>query len=263
MSYTNNWHNWRAQSKRIFFTLPFVFVIGAAKAVPLRIMLEPYPPFAYSQAGVLRGPFPEVFQALANEQGLQIALELIPSRRALMTLEKQPDTCLLATHYIPAMAEVVLYIGKVAPLYIWAYSRQGEFSHVKQLSQLRGLVVAGIEIPELRDATDSLGMRYQRLPASRLGYQMLMAKRFDILLSDISPDLLAQEAHVGITRLFMVTQGERWLACQRNISKDTIDKLRKAMKDGLFAESSKAIWEKYRLADYYLHVRKEWLTPAK
>jgi hypothetical protein len=235
----------------------------AAGAAPLTVLVEPTAPFVVERAGPPTGPYVEAFQRLAAGHGVETTVLAMPIRRALVTAQRSPNTCILALNYAPETAEVMLFLGRVAPMYVWAYARRDAGLKASNLADLKRLVVGSIDIAEVRLLLRDAGVPYEPLPQLGRGLQMLQAKRFDVLISDVAPELEAERVGAHIEKLFTVARVERWLACNPNTEQASLMGLRQSLKDGLFADSVQDIWVRYGLEAYYDHVRKEWSAASK
>ncbi|MGQ5523887.1 hypothetical protein ACUHMQ_11565 [Chitinimonas sp. PSY-7] len=231
--------------------------------MPVTVLVETYPPFVIENAGTPSGPYVEAFVQLAAAQGIKAQVVTMPIRRAISTAVQNPGYCVLALNYTPTTVEGLSFLGRIAPMEIWVYSRQGLTGEINRLSDLKGFRVGSIDIAEIRQLLESEGVAYEALQINSRGLPMLMARRFDVLISDIGPALTASKAKYPIERHFLMTRIERWLACNPSTEQGTLNALRQVARDGLFVESTQDIWIKYGLDDYYQRVRNEWSATAK
>ena len=234
----------------------------AAYGEPLTIFLQPSTPFVLGRGADVSGPYPEAFAALLHEQGISAQFKLYPPRRALHNFEQTPSSCLLAAHYTQDLSESALYLGKVAPLLFWAYSLKSDEWPMSNLTQLKERSIAGSEIPELRQIAEQYGLNYQRLPEANSGYEMLQHRRFQILFGDVGIQLQATHDGIELQQLQLPISADRWLVCQSDLSTEQQRRLKKAIKQGLFAPSTQEIWQRHGLGRYYLDVRRSWLKNA-
>jgi len=248
---------------RHLFPLALAVLLAPAWASPLHILVEPYPPFVVQRGLGLGGPYVDAFAQLAKQRGLVTTLESVPMRRALKAAQAAPGTCVLGVNYAAADAEVLLYVSPVAPVYIWAYSRHGANVHADTLAGLGHYSLGVVDIPEIRQLLEGAGLRYEYLPFNGKGLQMLQASRFDVLLSDVGPELGNAPAGTNVDRLFLVTRVERWLACNPATDPTSLAALRAGLHEGLFPEETRDIWSRYGLGSYFDTVRKEWVTSSK
>lgn len=230
------------------------------QAAPITVLVEATPPFVVERPGPPAGPYVDAFLRLTAAHGVESKVLAVPVRRALLMAQQTPNTCVLALNYAPATAEVLLYVGRVAPMYIWAYGRHDAALPVSKLEDLKHYQVGSIDIAEVRQLLDEAGLKYESLPQANRGLQMLQARRFDVLLADVGPQLVAGQSGVRIDKLFTALRVERWLACHPNTDPTTLGALRQSLKEGLFAEPVRDIWAHYGLEAYFQQVRQEWVT---
>ncbi|WP_374355171.1 hypothetical protein [Chitinimonas sp.] len=231
---------------------------GVAAAEPLNVLVDIAPPFVVDNKGEASGPYVEAFKQLAAARALPVKVVAMPGRRALLHAQQNANTCVLALNYAPATAEVLLYLGRVAPMYVWAFGRHDAALPVTGLADLKRYQVGSIDIAEVREVLDDAAVRYEALAQPARGLTMLAAKRFDVLIGDIGQELAAEQQGLRIDRLFTVARVERWLACHPGTAPATLAGLRQALREGLFAEAVRPVWARYGLDGYFLQVRKEW-----
>ncbi|MGQ5523021.1 hypothetical protein ACUHMQ_07150 [Chitinimonas sp. PSY-7] len=233
-----------------------LFYSGTACAAErLEVYGETYLPFLVEQKGSLTGPYAEAFAVLARQQGIEVHYVAMPTKRLLQLLERQPNTCGLAVNFSPGSAETLIFLGRVAPIMISVFAKQGKIGRLNNIEDLRRYRIGAIDIAEVRDALDIAGITYEPLSQASRGVSMLIANRFDLLLSDTLPELTDTPA---VTRVFNLARFERWVACNNQIMPVTATKLRKVLSEGVFAESVRQIWARYGLQTYYDEVRREW-----
>ncbi|SEE08879.1 hypothetical protein SAMN05421553_4006 [Pseudomonas anguilliseptica] len=249
----------------VYRLLPLVLLLSLAHgalANGVTVLVEPYPPFVTERSGKISGPYVDSFEMIAQNRGIKTRIVSMPIRRALQFSQQTPDTCVLALNYSASDAEVLIYLSKITPIFIWAYARRDAQVEATSLNDLKNYKVSTVDMAEVRYLLDDAGIKYVPLHINALGLKMLNAKRFDVLLSDVSSELAARE-EIAVTRLFTVAQLDRWLACNPKTDSATQAVLREALKEGLFSEETRAIWVSYGMGDYYKKVRNEWSPISK
>lgn len=251
--------------KCLIFLLWGCLLTGSSWAASpeIEVYADLYPPFIILQGGQLGGPYIDAFTQLAKEQGIDVHYQAMPVRRLMKRLAVQPNSCGLAVNFAPGEAETIRYIGRVAPITLAVYARAGTVGKMANLEQLRQYRVGAIDVAELNELLDNAAIRYEPLAKAGNGIAMLQANRFDLLVSDVLPELLMAKPEGGmIERVMVLARVERWLACHPELSPATLNKLRKALPMGVFADSVQGIWSRYGLLPVYDQVRREWGTPA-
>lgn len=82
--------------KQFAFAL-FLLLSGTAQAEPLRLLTEEYPPYNFSESGVVKGASVEQAELIMKALDTEYSLEILPWARALSLTENQPWTCLFTT----------------------------------------------------------------------------------------------------------------------------------------------------------------------
>jgi hypothetical protein len=230
----------------------------------IEVYADLYPPFIILQGGQLSGPYIDAFTQLAQEQGIAVHYQPMPVRRLMKQLAVQPNSCGLAVNFAPGEAETIRYVGRVAPITLAVYARAGVVGKLANLEQLRQYRIGAIDVAELNELLDNAAIRYEPLAKAGNGIAMLQANRFDLLVSDVLPELLMVKPDgVTIERVMVLARVERWLACHPGLPPMELNRLRKALQVGVFADSVQGIWSRYGLLPVYDEVRREWGTPNR
>lgn len=82
--------------RQLAFSLVFL-ASGAAHAETLNLLTEEYPPYNYSENGVIKGAAVEQAELMMKALGMDYSLEILPWARALSLAESEPWTCLFTT----------------------------------------------------------------------------------------------------------------------------------------------------------------------
>lgn len=255
--------------KKWWFTILLLAWMGrtglaATPTMELNVYADAYPPFIVHQDGKLSGPYIDAFTQLAAEQGIQVHYQPVPIKRVMKQVVSQPTSCGLAVNFAPGEAEILRYVARVAPITLAVYARQGDVGKLNNIEALRNYRVGAIDVAELNELLDNAAIRYEPLAKSKSGIAMLQAGRFELLVSDVLPELVeVDNTGPQIERVMILARVERWLACNSQLPTTELNALRKAMHDGVFADSVAKIWEHYGLSSVYDEVRKEWGSPHK
>jgi polar amino acid transport system substrate-binding protein len=70
---------------------------GTVHAQTLKLLTEEYPPYNFSENGVIKGAAVEQAEMIMKALGTEYSLEILPWARALSLAESQPWTCLFTT----------------------------------------------------------------------------------------------------------------------------------------------------------------------
>ncbi|WP_374350305.1 hypothetical protein [Chitinimonas sp.] len=246
---------------RRFACLLLACWVVAASAAPLKLVGEPYPPYLVESKAGLGGPFAEAITSLLKAEGIEVQFQALPFRRLLLEVGKQENSCALAVYFSPSDAETLNYVARLAPLTLAVYARAGEVGRLSNLENLRKYSVGAIDIAEVRDLLGASAIPYAPIAFANTGPAMLKARRFDLLISDASQQMIKQ-AGVPIDRVFTLARVERWLACNPALPPKTVAALRRVLREGVLAESVRPIWRRHGLEDYFDQSRRAWEDSA-
>lgn len=233
-----------------------------ASAQPvLNIYADAYPPFIQINGEGLSGPYVDVFARLAKQQGLEIHFQAKPMRRLLKIVTTEPNSCGLGVHFSAENAETLRYVARIAPITLAVYARQGTVKPLSNIELLRNYRIGAIDVAELRALLDNAAIRYELLPKASQGIAMLQAGRFDLLISDVLPELITTPVRGSkIQRVMVLARVERWLACNPQLPSGLQKGLRTSLTLGVFGDSMADIWQQHDLSSVYDGVRREWIV---
>lgn len=232
----------------------------ALAAPVLNIYADAYPPFIQLQKGALSGPYVDAFTRLAQQRGIRVRFLPMPVRRLLKVLATDPDSCGLAVHFSAENAEILRYVARIAPITLAVYAQSGTIGSLSNIEALRGYSIGAIDVAELRELLDNAAIHYEPLAKAGSGIAMLQAGRFDLLISDVLPELIVAPQERKIRRVMVLARVERWLACNPQLPPATLKALRESLSLGVFADSVADIWQGYGLSSVYQEVRREWIA---
>lgn len=228
----------------------------------LTIYADAYPPFIQHEGGLLNGPYIEAFTQLAAKQGIRVHYQPMPIKRVMKLIATQQNSCGLAVYFAPGEAETLSYVARVAPITLAVYARRGEVGKLYNIEALRNYRVGAMDVSELNELLDNAAIHYEPLAKTAKGIAMLQAGRFELLVTDVLPELvLSSQTGPKIERVMILARVERWLACHPQLPVTELNALRQAMHDGVFADSVANIWQHYGLSPVYDEVRREWGIP--
>lgn len=234
-------------------------LVAAPSPVVLDVYADAYPPFIREEDGVLRGPYVDAFRQLVAAEGIQVHFKRMPAKRQISVLRQQMGSCGLAVHFSAQGAETLRYVARVAPITVAVYTVDDSIGPLSNIEALRNYRIGAMDIAELNELLDNASIRYQPLIKADSAVAMLQAGRFDLLISDILPELVVSPSHEPkIRRVMVLARVERWLACNPQLPSEQIQALREALRQGVFADSVAEIWQRDGLRSVYDHVRREW-----
>lgn len=205
----------------------------APGAVALQLMTEELPPYSFKSDNRVDGLSIEIISELFKRAGVSFEIRLVPLRRALHTVEEQPDSCVFP---LERSQEREARFAWVSPLLITQsafYSSTGQDIRVRSLADARDLSVGtygGSALHEYLVTFNYSGLQIAR--EELLNARKLAAGRIDLWATDtISGEYFARRAGIADLReqlVFMTTL--RGIACNTAISPAILRSLRHELK---------------------------------
>ncbi|WP_156120164.1 hypothetical protein [Aeromonas finlandensis] len=226
----------------------------------MNIYADAYPPFIQVNGEGVSGPYVDVFARLAKQQEIAVHVQAKPMRRLLKIVATEPNSCGLGVHFSAENAETLRYVARIAPITLAVYARQGTVTPLSNIEALRNYRIGAIDVAELRELLDNAAIHYELLPKASQGIAMLQAGRFDLLISDVLPELVTTPTRgKPVQRVMVLARVERWLACNPQLPAGTLKRLRASLTLGVFDDAMADIWQQYGLTSVYEGVRREWI----
>ncbi len=165
--------------------LPLGACLAAGERV--NIIAEEWAPYSYAEGDAVKGLSVDVVQALARTLQVPIQIELLPSMRAAMVLDRQPRTMMISMLRTPERESRYKWIGPLAETSIYFYKRKGSALEINSLEDAKKVPLicsrqAGLAVARLKAAGfANLNARGYDGPSV---YRMLLFGRCDLAVSD-------------------------------------------------------------------------------
>lgn len=153
----------------------------------LNILAEEWAPYSYVEDGEVKGLSVDVVQALSRTLQVPLTIELLPSMRATMVLDRQPRTMMISMLRTPEREPRYKWIGPLAETSIYFYKRKGSVLEINSLEDAKKVPLicsrqAGLAVSRLKAAGfANLNARGYDGPSV---YRMLLFGRCDLAVSD-------------------------------------------------------------------------------
>lgn len=220
-----------------------------AQAQPLlTVVADAHPPYLTPARDGLGGPYADAFRYLTAKAGLEVELKTAPAKRALLLAAAEKNTCALDVNFDQGKAETLSYVAAIAPVVLQAYAAAGNDAQFRSLRDFQGRKLGTVDIAEARDLLSSAQLSYTPIAKPALGFKMLAAKRLEVFVSDTPPQ---PDAGSPPRKVLLLTPAERWLACNPDTPPAVLAKLRQALRAGLFAKDTAAIWRKHHMDGFF------------
>jgi len=180
-------------------------VLGAlaasrAHAAPaLRILTEEYPPYNFTQDGVVTGLGTEVVEAVLAQLGMRAAIQSLPWARAYETAQAEENVLIYSINRSPERERLFKWVGVVTPSDYYLFALRSRHLRLASLEQAKTLQVGTVkqDIGEQRLLAQGFtaGGNLQSGPRYDLNYQKLKAGRIDLwVMNELGARWIARQA---------------------------------------------------------------------
>lgn len=143
-------------------TIALLTPIGVS-AAGLTAYTEEWPPYNYTEDGIIKGIASDVLRALCNDAKVDCRITVVPWARATNTVLNTPDTLIYTIARTPARESEYAWVGPLSPRTTWIYGRPELKEQVRELKDL-----AKLRIGIVRDDASGPDLLAAGVPASTL-----------------------------------------------------------------------------------------------
>lgn len=236
--------------KRLFsmMIVGLCFTASVALAADFKIMTEEYPPFNYSEGGVITGLSTDVVYEIAKRIGHPAEIEVLPWARAYGLIQHQDGVILYSMTRTEARENLFKWVGPVAPNKWVFFAKKGSGVKVGSLDDARIVGKIGTYKDDAAESflkeqgfsnLDSVVNDEQNVPK-------LMAGRIDLwIVGELQGIYKAKKKGVAdqLEKVMDVKDTQLYIAFSKNTSDEDIAKWQKALDeikaDGTYDELMK------------------------
>lgn len=214
------------------------FICKPLYAIELPAFTENLPPLNYEENGIAQGYSVELLQAVANEAGLKINIQVMPWARAYQTALATPNALLFTLVRNPERENLFLWIGPIAKrkVFLFKLSQRNDIT-VDELSAAKKYRIGAVResaSTKLLMAQDfQIGRELDVTKDDFINMKKLLAGRIDLMVSLDWAANFAIKKEGGsadqISRAFLLDQShEYYFGMNKNTDPQVFEKLNKA-----------------------------------
>lgn len=222
---------------------------GAPGAGAVQLMTEELPPYSFQQGREVNGLSIDIIRELFRRSEVAYEIRMVPLRRALATVEQNPDACVFPLERSQEREARYTWVSPLLITRTGFYSRPDSDLAVHSLADARELAVgtyAGSAVHEYLQSFGYSGVQVAR--EELLNARKLQAKRIDLWATDsVSGRYFARRAGItGIQEQFVFLTTLRGIACNAGISPGITRTLQRELR-GMHVEGVvRGIMDRYR-----------------
>ncbi|MTJ83066.1 MAG: transporter substrate-binding domain-containing protein [Telmatospirillum sp.] len=217
-----------------------------AAAAPLVITTEEYPPFNMTKGGDISGLATEIVKKAMEQAKIEFNIALYPWQRAYDMALKEPNTCVYSTTLTDQRQPLFKWVGPVVKNDWMIFAKSDSTAKPNSLDDLKSATIGGYQGDALTLYLKEKGMKVDEANADQVNPKKLQAGHIDYWASGrlLGPYIASQQGVTGIKPVLLVKETKMYLACNKGVADETIDKLNAAIKvmsdDGTIDKLNKA-----------------------
>jgi len=214
--------------------LVFFFVSANVMGQRLALVTEEYPPFNMSGTdGKATGVSTDIVHELMRAVHVDVTIEVVPWKRAILEAEKVPDTCVYSMSRTVEREAKYLWVG---PLVFneWAiFAKAGAAAYPSTIGEVKDSNIGSYAGDAIVDYLQSRDYRVDAAPNDDVNPHKLLNGRIDFWATGrlIGLYRLKQQNIDNIKPIFVFNKTEMYLACNRRSSPALIARLNAALAD--------------------------------
>lgn len=247
------WH-WMMKSFKILIIILLLGLTATAEAQKLTIFVDEWPPYNFEKNGKIVGISTELIEMALTNADIQYDIVLYPFKRALITVQRTPNTMLYTVARIPQREDMFAWIGPLHPREVYLYKLQKrtdiQINNVEDIKKYHTGVLSGGSIEQFFIANGFHKENYDLVNRSEQLLKMLFAERVDLIPGD-PLDLAYQIKMLGYkyteieTACFLAEEGGYYMIANKDTSADILIKIQKSLEEVLATGVRDQIIRKY------------------
>ena len=245
---------WKIKSFNFLIIILLLGVVGNAKASGLTIFVENWPPYNFKQNDKIVGISTELIEAALQKAKIKYKLVVYPFKRALITVQKTPNTMLFTVARIPQREDMFTWIGPLHPRKVYLYKLKKrteiQIDNVEDIKKYYTGALSGGSIEQFFIANNFHEYNYHLVTNSKQLLKMLFKRRVDLIPGD-PLDLAYQIKSLGYkySELEIAYQlseeGGYYMIANKNTPKKILIKIQKSLDAVLATGARERIIKKY------------------
>ncbi|HWU62576.1 MAG TPA: transporter substrate-binding domain-containing protein [Ensifer sp.] len=222
----------------------------AGAAEQLQLLTESYPPYSYQENGVLKGIAVDLVKAVMADANVPYEMKIQPWARAYGLALNSQNHCVFSTVHTQERSALFEWVEPLFTTELYLVRKKGSGVNPASVEDARRFLVG----TQLGDYTEGTLKRdgFQRVdlsPEIELSIKKLMAGRIDLMPMAASMIADLQKQAIPIEPALVFTSSMDALACNRNTSPDTLERIRASLRK-LTADGTRAgIFQRYKFIE--------------
>ncbi|SME90139.1 substrate-binding periplasmic protein [Desulfovibrio gilichinskyi] len=179
---------WKIKSFKVLIIILLLGIVGNAQAHELTIFVENWPPYHFEQNNKIVGISTELIEAALQKAKIRYKLVIYPFKRALITVQKKPNTMLFTVARIPQREDMFAWIGPLHPRRVYLYKLKNrtdiQIDDLEDIKKYYTGVLSGGSIEQFFTTNGFHKYNYHLVSKSEQLLKMLFKQRVDLIPGD-------------------------------------------------------------------------------
>jgi len=245
---------WNIKSFTILIIILFLGLAGTAKAHDLTVLVDNWPPYNFEKNDKIVGINTELIEAALQKAKIHYKLITYPFKRALITVQRTPNTMLFTVARIPQRENMFVWIGPLHPRILYLYKLKNrtdiQINDVEDIKKYRTGVLLGGSVEQFFITNNFHKDNYYLVSNSEQLLKMLFRKRIDLIPGDPldlafqMKSLKYKYSKLEIAYL-LSEEGGYYMIANKKTSNKILAKIQKALEEVLATGARDRIIKKY------------------
>lgn len=221
-----------------------------AKAEPLQLLTEAYPPYSYQEDGVIKGIAVDLVKAVMADAGVEYEMKIQPWARAYGLALNTANHCVFSTVHTLERDTLFEWVEPLFASELYLVRKTGSNANPANLDDAKRYLVG----TQLGDYTEGLLKQggFTRVDLTSeidLTIKKLLAGRIDLMPMAASMVTDLHKKAVPVEPAVIFTRSVDSLACNKKTAPETLAKMRASLKK-LIADGTQAgIFQRYKFTE--------------
>ena len=221
-----------------------------ASAAPLQLLTESYPPYGYQEDGVLKGIAVDLVKAVMADAGIEYEMKIQPWARAYGLALSTAGHCVFSTVHTPERAGLFEWVEPLFTTELYLVRKAGSKVNPANIDDAKRYLV-GTQLGDYTEALLKNGgfTRVDLTSEIDLSLKKLIAGRIDLMPMAASMITSLQMQAVPVEPAILFTRSVDSLACNKNTSSETLQRMRASLKKLIDDGTRAGIFQRYKFVE--------------
>ncbi|MFW5499153.1 MULTISPECIES: substrate-binding periplasmic protein [unclassified Maridesulfovibrio] len=247
-------YQWKINLCKILIIILLLGIAGNAQAYELTIFADNWPPYNFKKNNKVVGISTELIEAALQKAEIKYKIVIRPFKRALITVQKNPNTMLYTVARVPQREDLYSWIGPLHPRKVYLFKLKNrtdiQIDNVEDIKKYYTGVLLGGSIEHFFVSHAFHNKSYYSVSNSEQLLKILFKKRIDLIPGD-PLDLAYQMNTLGYNyseleiAYLLTEEGGYYMVANKKAPANLLEKIQKSLEEVLATGLRDQIIKKY------------------